>query len=251
MLERQSVTESKLIRPKPFPDLQFYVNEHFFPGLIDQPVLRETMLRAIRKINGKRLRIEDMQVALNEAPGDIIVGSREAPLRIVRYDTPEFDAATRFFASTFPNLKTEFIDTGKVQFVLRPYTWFQNGHEAAAATLCVPGESIEKLRFFALASLQSKEWLSPSGFWNYREDGLNRLLKIADEELNLTRVSTRACSTRPDISLALDRIRETANSKFGYFYSPTLFIGTTEHTINYNWPALRAIINRELARIEE
>ncbi|APF36457.1 hypothetical protein BOQ54_03270 [Chelatococcus daeguensis] len=250
MVTRQKIAEGRLFRPVPMPNLHLYLNEHYFPGLVDEPVLTETLLRAIRKANGRPRAVSAIAEALAPTVGEITIGDPAAPLHIVRYDTPEFPAAGIFFNDVFPHLKSNYIDTGKVRFTLRPYTWFQNGNEVAAAVLCASDDPIVQFRLFALAAATSKHWQSASGFWNYRRDGLTMLLKEAQKELHIDPARVLACASGSDARRMLSLLKETANETFDYFYSPTTFIGTTEHLINYNWPALRAVIDKELSRIE-
>jgi protein-disulfide isomerase len=69
---------------------------------------------------------------------DQINGNLEAQLTIVEFSDYECPVCQRFYATTYQELKKEYIDTGKVNIVYRdfPLTFHKNAQEAAEAAEC-------------------------------------------------------------------------------------------------------------------
>jgi len=69
---------------------------------------------------------------------DAVKGEEDAPVTIVEFSDYECPFCTRFYTDTFGQLKTKYIDTGKVKFVYRdfPLSFHQNAQKAAEAAEC-------------------------------------------------------------------------------------------------------------------
>ena len=52
---------------------------------------------------------------------DFIIGDENAPITIIEYASMSCSHCADFHTNTLPELKTEFIDTGKVRMVFRDY----------------------------------------------------------------------------------------------------------------------------------
>lgn len=70
--------------------------------------------------------------------GDQCLGSEDAPVTIIEFSDYQCSYCQRFWAQTLPQIKKEYIDTGKVKFVYRdfPLTFHANAQKAAEATEC-------------------------------------------------------------------------------------------------------------------
>jgi protein-disulfide isomerase len=73
------------------------------------------------------------------------IGSPTAPVTITEFTDFECPFCMRFHNSTFPILKMDYIDSGKVRFVLRnyPLSFHPYANEAANAVLCMQDQSSE------------------------------------------------------------------------------------------------------------
>jgi len=69
---------------------------------------------------------------------DAKIGSDSAPIVIVEFSDFQCPFCARFYSDTLPQLRREFIDTGKVQLVYRDYplSFHENADEAALAAEC-------------------------------------------------------------------------------------------------------------------
>ncbi len=77
-----------------------------------------------------------------------MLGSKNAPLTIVEFTDYQCPFCQRFHVTTFPDLKKNYIDTGKVRFYSRdlPLDFHANAMQAAEAARC----AIEQGKFWEL-----------------------------------------------------------------------------------------------------
>jgi protein-disulfide isomerase len=69
---------------------------------------------------------------------DAVLGNANATVTIVEFSDYECPFCQRFYLETFPQIKSEYIDTGKVKFVYRdfPLNIHKNAEKAAEAAEC-------------------------------------------------------------------------------------------------------------------
>jgi protein-disulfide isomerase len=75
------------------------------------------------------------KVSVKDSP---VLGSADAPVTVVEFTDYQCTYCLRFIEQTFPKLKQEFIDTGKVRWVVRdmPLGFHKNARKAAQAAHC-------------------------------------------------------------------------------------------------------------------
>ncbi|MFT5064697.1 MAG: protein-disulfide isomerase [Yoonia sp.] len=107
---------------------------------------------------------------------DMVQGSADAPVEIVEYASFTCPHCATFHANVYPQLKAEYIDTGKVRFVYREVYFDRYGLWASMIARC-GGE----MRFFGIADLiyeKQRDWTA-SGDPATIVDALRTLAKTA------------------------------------------------------------------------
>lgn len=69
---------------------------------------------------------------------DAVLGKADAPVTLIEFVDYQCPFCKRFFDQTFSQLKTEYVDTGKIKLVMRdfPLSFHQNAQKASEATEC-------------------------------------------------------------------------------------------------------------------
>jgi protein-disulfide isomerase len=105
---------------------------------------------------------------------DYALGRSDAPVTIVEYTDYQCAFCNRFHSSTYPEIKKNFIDTGKVRFIKRDLAldFHQNALKAAQASRCAGDQE----KFWEMHDLLSANpnTLGPEAYAKYARDlGLN------------------------------------------------------------------------------
>lgn len=69
-------------------------------------------------------------------PGDMAIGASDAPISMIEYFSLTCSHCRDFHTKTFPYLKTNFVDTGKVRFIARDFPLNRPALDAAILAQC-------------------------------------------------------------------------------------------------------------------
>ena len=70
---------------------------------------------------------------------DFVIGDKDAPITIIEYASMSCSHCATFHNSTLNDLKTEYIDTGKVRFVFRDFPFNYPALLGSMMMRCIPG----------------------------------------------------------------------------------------------------------------
>lgn len=160
------------------------------------------------------------EVAVDELmkPGslpDIVVGKADAPVTIVEYASMTCGHCAHFHNKVFPELKTKYIDTGKVRLIMREFPLDNLAAAASMLARCAGGEKTQSLikTFFA----EQENWAFVRG------NPVPALFKIAEGE-GMTKEQFDKCLTDQKLLDGITATRDTASKTFGVSSTPTFFI---------------------------
>jgi protein-disulfide isomerase len=145
---------------------------------------------------------------------EMALGRADAPVTIVQYASMTCPYCRKFQVETFPILKREYIDTGKVRYVLRAE--FPIGKQSGLATValrCAPPD-----KYFVLYEkfmLQQASWVS-------QEVRPDPIFKVA-AQVGMTRVQFDSCRENRGMINALNGIKERGRT-LGIIGTPNFFI---------------------------
>lgn len=170
---------------------------------------------------------------------DFSIGSPDAPIKMVEYASFTCPHCAHFHETVFGQLKTNYIDTGKVHFTLKEVYFDRYGLWAALVARC-GGD----LRYFGIQDML----FSTQGEWAASEDPnvvVQNLRKIG-LTAGLTNEALDACMADSamveamvahfEANMAADKIEGT----------PTLIIDGEKHS-NMSYEDLKAILDKKLA----
>lgn len=173
---------------------------------------------------------------LHKAPelGDRVLGPKQAPVTVVEYASATCPHCANFHKDTFPALKKEYIDTGKIRFIFREFPFDDLALAAFMLARCAP----EDKYFPMLDVLFEKQHV-----WA-RKNPREELLKIS-KLAGFTEESFDKCLKNEKIAKGIYTIRETAAKKFGVNSTPTFFINGKLLSGNQPFEKFKEVIEAE------
>jgi protein-disulfide isomerase len=173
------------------------------------------------------------------APGplpDIALGRVDAPVTVVQYASLTCPFCKQFHNDVFPTFKAEYIDTGKVRYILRDFPIGRTSGQASIAMRCAKPE--KALELYGKFLNQQSNWVS-------QEIRLDPLFAVASQ-VGMTRSEFDACRNDPVLVEALKSTKDRGR-KLGIIGTPNFFIGTKRFKKTLVMTDLRAEIDPLLA----
>lgn len=143
---------------------------------------------------------------------DLWMGSKDAPVTIVEYASTTCSHCAAFHTGTFKELKTKYIETGKVRFVLRefPLNAVDMGAYMLARCSGDKRDAVVELLF-----AQQKNWANDKPL-----AGLSQLMR----QTGMSQERFEACLKDQDLYNKLTETRDLAAQQFGVSSTPTFFV---------------------------
>lgn len=152
--------------------------------------------------------------------GDKVLGSEDAPVSIVEYASMTCGHCAHFHKTTYPELKKQYIDTGKVRFIFREFPLDVVAAAGFMIARCAPAD-----KYFDVVDLMFEQQKS----WAFTENPLDSMLKFS-KQIGFTQESFNACLTNQGLLDAVNAVRERASKEFGVKATPTFFINGEKHS---------------------
>jgi protein-disulfide isomerase len=151
---------------------------------------------------------------MREGPiGDRVLGNAKAPVTVIEYASLTCPHCANFQRNVFPRVKKEFIDTGKVRFIVREFPIGHTSGTAAIVNRCAPADKYFEL--FNAFLLRQTEWVS----LEIRPDAIYSVAKSS----GMSRETFDKCLTNQSIIDALTEVKQRGR-RFGVKGTPTFFI---------------------------
>jgi protein-disulfide isomerase len=170
---------------------------------------------------------------------DMAQGAEDAPVTVIEYGSFTCPHCATWHAESYPQLKADYIDTGRVRFVFREVYFDRPGLWASMIARCGG-----QMRFFGIHDMiyeQQREWIGdgqPATIAdNLRRIGLSAGLDQAQLDACL------ADAAQAEALVAWFQANAEADAIEG---TPTFFINGEKQS-NMPWPEMQALIDAELA----
>ena len=147
---------------------------------------------------------------------EIAYGRADAPVTIVEYASLSCPFCKRFHAEVYPVLKRDYIDTGKVRYILREFPIGRTSGQGNVALRCHAGGNPDKyLELYGRFLAEQATWVS--------QDVRPEAIHAVAVKAGLTREAFDAC--RNDVSLieGLKSVKDRGR-KLGIIGTPNFFI---------------------------
>ncbi len=151
---------------------------------------------------------------------DRILGNPNAPITIIEYASLTCPHCAHFTDEILPQIKKQWIDTGKAKLVMRDFPLDGEALRAAMIARCAPPD-----RFYAFIDTffaDQDKWVTASDF----EAALGRLAELG----GMNKAAFDACLKDTALENKILEGRLTAGKQLGVDATPTFFINGTKFT---------------------
>ena len=158
--------------------------------------------------------LADANAVLQITKDDRILGNAQAPITIVEYASLTCPHCAHFANDVLPEIKKEWIDTGKAKLVLRDFPLDEPALRAAMIARCAPPE-----RYYAFADTffaAQEKWVRST---DYRE-ALARLAKLG----GMGQAEFDTCITNTELENKIVEGRLRATQELEVTSTPTFFV---------------------------
>jgi protein-disulfide isomerase len=152
---------------------------------------------------------------------DMVMGADNAPVTVIEYASMTCPHCAHFQETTFPALKKNYIDTGKVRYIFREFPLDSLAAAAFMLARCT-GET-DKNKYFAMVDTlfrQQRTWAV--------EKPLPPLLAIS-KQAGFTEETFNACLANQKVLDGIESMRQRAVDTFKVQSTPTFFINGTAY----------------------
>ncbi len=164
------------------------------------------------------------------------LGRSDAPVVMVKYMSLTCQHCRRFMAETFPPLKREYIDTGKVRLIIREFPIGRTSGNATIALRCAPMAQYLPLY---------RKFLEQQSAWVSQEVRPEAILKVA-AQVGLTSAEYEACVKNAGLIEGLKQIKDRGRD-LGIIGTPNFFIGNKLVKSVVGITEIRAMVDAALA----
>ena len=144
---------------------------------------------------------------------DMQLGKDDAKVTIVEYASMTCPHCAHFAATTFPELKTKYIDTGKARYILREFPFDPSAEAGFMLARCA------KDNYFPMVDVLFKQQSNWVGVANTK-DALLQISKLA----GFTQESFEACLTDQKLLDDVRSVQKRGADEFKVDSTPTFFI---------------------------
>jgi len=170
-------------------------------------------------------------------PDDIVLGDAKAPVTMVEYYSLSCPHCAHFAEDILPQIKTAYIDTGKVKLVLRDYPLNKPALQASLLAHCVPQDGFTSMTDILFKSQAT--WLV--------DDSLPPLVEIA-KSAGIDEDKFKQCLTDQAMQQKIINSRKDAEDKYQVNSTPTFIINDQKLEGARDFNVFQSVIDAELAK---
>ena len=181
----------------------------------------------------------DVDPAVLEEVGplqDMVLGDPDAPVTIIEYASLTCPHCAAFHKQVYPEIKSEYIDTGKAKLVFREFPF--DSIATAGSMLARCAEPKHYFGFIDVMFEQQSEWLSLGS----PMEGIQEIARQG----GFSNEQFQECITDTDVLEGIRWIQERGANEFGVESTPTFFINGVKVVGARPFEFLQPIIEEQL-----
>ncbi|MGH6808661.1 MAG: DsbA family protein [Ensifer adhaerens] len=167
---------------------------------------------------------------------EMAIGDANAPVTIVEYMSMTCPHCAAFHNNTFEAIKTKYIHSGKVRFILREFPFDPRAAAAFMLARCAP-----EGQYFPMVSMLFKQQQQ----WAAAQNGRDALLQMS-KLAGFTQESFESCLTNQKLLDDVNAVMQKGAKDFGVQSTPTFFVNGEHYSGDMSVDVMSALIDSKL-----
>jgi protein-disulfide isomerase len=170
--------------------------------------------------------------------GDRVMGDAKAPVTIVEYASLTCGHCAAFHVETLPEIKTKYVDTGKVRIILREFPFDPLATAASMLARCAPEQ-----RYWPMIDV----FFKTQDVWARSERPLDALLVLA-RQAGFTQETFEACLKNQSVYDGINAAKQRGADLLKVNSTPTFFINGQRVTGNRSVAEMEKLIDAAMPK---
>jgi protein-disulfide isomerase len=159
------------------------------------------------------------QMSVDEALKDQVIGNPDAPVTLIEFSSLTCPHCADFHVNTYPKIKKNYIDTGKVKMIVRDFPL--NGPAYAAAMMARCGKPAMRNKFIEVLFANQESWMSAAD----PKAALARIGKLG----GLSEADFERCISDKALFEGMQKLQLEAKEKYDVNATPTFIVLDSEN----------------------
>jgi len=186
----------------------------------------ETSAIAINTETSATLKTEKVEWKATANAGSLTIGAENAPVTITEFSSLSCPHCASFHSGALPDLKKDYVDSGKVKFVFRDFPLNAPAVAGSLLLKCVPVN--DRYDFMMMLFEQQAQWaFDPS--YAQKLQQYAALIGIGSDK-------AKSCMTDKDAELAMFDQMRLGNARYGIESTPTFVFEPSEEKLTGAMP---------------
>ena len=167
---------------------------------------------------------------------EFVLGDPKAPVSVIEYASLTCTHCAHFHQTAYPELKKNYIDTGKIRFVFRDYPLDGIGMAAASLARCAPGDRGMKLVDMIFKNQDT--WI--------RSEKPFEPLKGYAQLAGMSAADVDACLKNENIAKAVREVQNTATNLYKVQSTPTFYVDDEKVEGDRGYEFMAKVIDKKI-----
>ena len=183
------------------------------------------------------------ETAAGEKPyvlGDVVMGAEDATVTVIEYASPTCPHCASFHVNTWPQVKEQYVDTGKIKFILREVYFDKFGLWVGMTARCGGEAGYYPMMDTFLKTM--RQWRSAGD-----DNAIGQAIQQIGRRAGLSSDQLNACLSDRDFAKALVEEYQTNAKADEVRSTPTFMINGKQHTGDMRFEQFSQILDEALA----